>query len=230
MQYLTRQQCREADRFAIEQLGIPGIVLMENAGRGCVEYLLRLGIGKTFVICCGGGNNGGDGFVIARHLFNAGCLVKVILFSPPEKYQGDAAVNLRIIENLSIEIVQFDADWPDERLMQHLNFVGRFDADWVIDAILGTGATGVLRAPLDRVVRMINESKANKLAVDIPTGMDCDSGGVDPIAVQADVTCTFIAAKSGFKNECAWPFLGHLHVVSIGIENVGHGFEPVFHL
>jgi NAD(P)H-hydrate epimerase len=225
MHYLNREQSRAADRFAIEHLGIPGIVLMENAGRGCAEFLLEIGAARGVVICCGGGNNGGDGFVIARHLLGAGVPVKVILFSPPKNHLGDAAVNLRIIERLPLEIVQFEAEWSDERLSHHLNRIGRTVASWVVDALLGTGATGSLREPLNRVVRMINEASVKRMSVDIPTGLDCDTGIASPPAVKADVTCTFIAAKSGFQNKEAWQYLGHQQVVSIGIQNVGHGFD-----
>src|SRR5690242_16775651 len=94
---LTREQCRELDRRAMEEFGVPGIVLMENAGRGMAELLLRLDSTDPIVICCGKGNNGGDGFVIARHLDNAGIAVRVLLFAYPTQLRGDAAINHRIL-------------------------------------------------------------------------------------------------------------------------------------
>src|SRR5690242_11416960 len=96
--YLSRQQVRELDRRAIEEFGVPGVVLMENAGRGAAEVLLGLGTSEPVIVCCGKGNNGGDGFVIARHLDNRGLPVRVILFAKPETLAGDAAVNYHILE------------------------------------------------------------------------------------------------------------------------------------
>ena len=213
---LTREECRRADQFAIERLKIPGVVLMENAGRSCAEKLLALGAEPAVVICCGGGNNGGDGFVIARHLHIAGIPVKILLFSPPEHYRDDAHINLRIIERLRIPIVQFDNDWPTQTLADQFTRVGRKVAGWLVDAMLGTGASGALREPFDRVVPVINQLPLKRLSIDIPTGMDCDTGDVNPVAVMADVTCTFIARKAGFENKYAAQFLGHIWVIGIG--------------
>ena len=216
---LTREECRRADEFAIERLKIPGVVLMENAGRSCAEKLLALGVGTGVVICCGGGNNGGDGFVMARHLHISRTPVKVLLFSPPEQYRGDARTNLRIIERLRIPIVQIDAKWPTETMIARFSSVGRKTSSWLVDAMLGTGATGQLREPLDRVVPLINQLSLKRMAIDIPTGMDCDTGEVCPTAVRADVTCSFIARKVGFTNEKTRPYLGHVTVIGIGAPN-----------
>src|ERR671922_618219 len=95
--FLSRAEVRELDRRAIEEYGVPGVVLMENAGRGVAELLLSLGVHGPVAVCCGKGNNGGDGFVIARHLDNRNVPVRVLLFARPEELTGDAAVNYRII-------------------------------------------------------------------------------------------------------------------------------------
>src|SRR6516165_575957 len=95
--FLTREQARELDRRATEEFGVPSIVLMENAGRGMAELLLKLGVGGPVVLCCGKGNNGGDGFVITRHLDNAAVPVRVLLFARPEALTGDAAINYRVL-------------------------------------------------------------------------------------------------------------------------------------
>ena len=145
---LSQEQCRIADRRAIENLGIPAVVLMENAGRSCAETLMALGTGDGVVVCCGPGNNGGDGFVIARHLFNVGVKVSVILFACPEKYSGAAAVNLRIIERLKMRIVELDYDWDSATASEKFARLGRYSATWIVDAILGTGTAGPLRPPL----------------------------------------------------------------------------------
>src|SRR5580704_4639717 len=102
--YLTRAQVRQIDRRAIEEFGVPGVVLMENAGRSAAELLLSLGVGGSVAICCGKGNNGGDGFVIARHLDNHGVAVRVLLFAEPEELTGDAAVNVRILQRAGLSL------------------------------------------------------------------------------------------------------------------------------
>ena len=145
---LSRDTVRELDRCAIEQYHIPGMVLMENAGRGVADVLCHQRTAASAVVCCGRGNNAGDGFVIARHLHNAGVPCKAILFAAPEKYRGDAKTNLRIVEKLDVSIVQFASDWTDERTLEQLSKIGRDSATWVVDAMLGP--TGNLRAPTIR--------------------------------------------------------------------------------
>src|SRR5206468_4557109 len=103
--YLTRDEVRQVDRRAIEEFGVPGVVLMENAGRGAAEVLLSLGVRGPVVICCGKGNNGGDGFVIARHLDLHAVPVRLLLFARPEELTGDAAVNCQIIAKSGLPLV-----------------------------------------------------------------------------------------------------------------------------
>src|SRR4029453_6965659 len=141
---LTREQSRALDRRAIEEYGIPGLVLMENAGRGCVDVLERLGIDGPVVILCGKGNNAGDGFVIARHLEIRGHECRVMLLSPPEQLTGDAATNFAILKKAEAPIVDLTLQraglsvpkLPKEPPQELSN------AAWLIDAILGTGAVG----------------------------------------------------------------------------------------
>src|SRR5437762_4226923 len=166
--FLNREQVREIDRRAIEEFGVPGVVLMENAGRGAAEVLLSLGANGPVVICCGKGNNGGDGFVIARHLDNRGVGVRVLLFARPEELTGDAAVNFRIIERAGLPILI----QPDLAAL-----AGELaPAAWVVDALFGTGLSGALRPPFDAIIAAINASGRPVLAVDIPSGLDCDTG------------------------------------------------------
>ena len=110
-QPLTRAQVRALDRRAVEELGVPGVVLMENAGRGAAEVLLRLGIHGPVVVCCGKGNNGGDGFVIARHLDNHQIPVRILLFAKPEELTGDAAINFRIVERSGLPVLIQPDEW-----------------------------------------------------------------------------------------------------------------------
>jgi NAD(P)H-hydrate epimerase len=224
---LSREQCREIDRYAIDELGIPGIVLMENAGRGCSEVLLqtlavqshsnpsskeRIGV----VICCGPGNNGGDGFVIARHLHLAGLTVKVLLFAPIDRYRGDAQTNLQIIERMQLPIVSCDFASNWEVLIENMQAVEDEPTQWVIDALLGTGAAGNLSPQVKSAVEAMNRVSARRLAVDIPTGLDCDTGRVADIAVESDITCTFVDHKLGFNHPSALQYLGKVATIGIG--------------
>src|ERR1700687_4835978 len=167
--FLTRSQVRDLDRRAIEEFGVPGVVLMENAGRGAAELLLTLGAKGPVAICCGKGNNGGDGFVIARHLDNHRIPVRVHLFARPEELAGDAAVMFGIIERARVPLtVHAGAPLSEEDLKQEL-----CSAEWVVDALFGTGLSGPVRPPFDRVIAAINGSPARELAVDIASGLDC---------------------------------------------------------
>lgn len=208
--HLSRDQVREIDRRAIEELGMPGVVLMENAGRGAAEILLQLRPTGPVVLCCGKGNNGGDGFVIARHLDNAGVPVQVLLFAAPEELRGDAAINYHIIERSGIPITPMVT--ADEAELRRALTA----ADWVVDSLFGTGLTGPVRPPFDRVIAAINAGSGRVLAVDIPSGLDCDTGEPLGPAVRAQHTVSFVALKKGFANPAARAYLGEVHVVDIG--------------
>ena len=206
---LSRDEVRAVDRTAIDEFGIPGVVLMENAGRGCVEILLERGVHGPVVICCGKGNNGGDGFVIARHLANRNIEVQTWLMEEPEEYAGDAAVNLRILQRAGFAVHVIRDPTELEDALQR--------ADWIVDALLGTGTQGAPRGLFIDVIRKINDAASLVLAVDLPSGLDCDSGEHLGECVCADVTATFVARKIGFLNESACSFLGDVRVVEIGI-------------
>src|SRR3954463_7431756 len=136
--FLTRDEARELDRRAMDEWGIPGVVLMENAGRGMAELLKTLGIQGPVVVCSGRGNNGGDGFVIARHLDNAGVPVRVLLFARPEELAGDAGINYHIVANSGLPLeVHAGTEVDGDRLR-----VGLAGADWVVDALFGSGLRG----------------------------------------------------------------------------------------
>ncbi len=208
---LTRQQVREVDQRAVEEYGMSSLVLMENAGRGCVDVLQSLGIDGLVVVCAGRGNNAGDGFVIARHLDLRGFAVRVVLCSPPESLAGDAAANYGILAKSDIEIITLGEPFSRDELRQSLDGAG-----WIVDALLGTGARGEPRPPMDEVIRILNAWPAKKLAVDLPSGLDCDTGQASGTTFRADHTCTFVAAKPGLVVEEAKPYVGRLHVLDIG--------------
>jgi len=207
---LTREEVRNVDRCAIDDYGVPGIVLMENAGRGAAELLLALGINGSVLIICGKGNNGGDGFVIARHLELAGVTVEIILVADPVELRGDAAINFHIVKRSHIPLSQL-VDGMDNAFDARLH-----SADWIVDALLGTGVRGSVRAPFDKVIQRINAARRNVLAVDLPSGMDCDTGDPLGCCVKANHTATFVARKRGFENPDSSQRTGKIHVIGIG--------------
>jgi NAD(P)H-hydrate epimerase len=211
---LTREQSRLIDRRAQDEFGVPGIVLMENAGRGSVDVLLQIAEPRHVLVCCGKGNNGGDGFVIARHLDNRRVPVSVVLFGRAEELTGDAAVNYEIVKRSGISLSSGTP--PDLEALER----GLADADWVVDALFGTGLSGAIRAPLDAVVAAINKSGRRVLAVDIPSGLDCDTGQQLGPTVQATHTVTFVAMKKGFAEAAARAWTGAISVVDIGAPRV----------
>jgi NAD(P)H-hydrate epimerase len=208
----TREQSRKVDQLAVEEYGFTGLVLMENAGRGVADVLCRLGIAAPTVVCCGKGNNAGDGFVVARHLDLRGHPVRVLLWSDPAELTGDAAANFRILSKTGVPIEVFHDPFDAARLSELLD-----GAAWIVDALLGTGARGEPRPPIDEVIDRLNAADAPKLAIDLPSGLDCDTGRPARHTIRAAETCTFVTAKTGFFAREAAPYLGRLHVLDIGI-------------
>jgi NAD(P)H-hydrate epimerase len=212
---LPRRWVRELDHRAVTDYGIPSLILMENAGRGAADVLERLGINGPVVICCGKGNNAGDGLVIARHLDLRGYRVQIILAVPGEELTGDAAVNYQIIQRAQLPLIVLGEDFSEELMTSHLT-----GADWIVDALLGTGAQGEPRPPFDRIIGAINDAhgKGKKvLAVDLPSGLDCDSGRPSRSTIRADHTVTFAAIKPGLISDMGREFVGQLHIADIGI-------------
>jgi NAD(P)H-hydrate epimerase len=209
---LTRAQVRSVDARAIADFGLPGVVLMENAGRGTAELLASLGIRGSVVICAGKGNNGGDGFVIARHLQIRSVDAPVLLFCRPEDFTGDAAVNWRVLTAARHRVAVIPLP-PDPAELDRL----LASADWIVDALLGTGTQGSLREPYVTAIAAINRAGRKVLAVDLPSGMDCDSGAPLGDCVRADHTATFVARKTGFDQPAARQFTGQVHVIDIGV-------------
>ena len=213
---LNRDQSRRLDRLAIEEYGMSGLVLMENAGRGATDVLCREPIEGPVLICCGKGNNAGDGFVIARHLDLRGYQARVFLWSDPDELQGDAAANFAILRKTDVPVTVFAegfADGEEQKLSFENELAG---AAWVVDALLGTGARGEPRPPIDTIIDLINTAQKPVLAVDVPSGLDCDTGRPAEHTIRARVCCTFAAAKPGLLVPEAERFVGRLHVLDIG--------------
>jgi len=214
MKSLSREEVRSLDRCAIETLGVPGVVLMENAGRNATDAIVEFlgGVeGRRTAVVAGAGNNGGDGFVIARHLAMRGAEAVTFLVAPGEKITGDARINLQIIRSLGHDIRRM-ADEGPAGLGAELR---RFDL--VVDAVGGTGIRGALRGDLAAAVKQINASRRPVVAVDIPTGLDCDSGRAPGPTVRAKLTVTMLARKKGFDAPGASDYTGDIRVVDIGI-------------
>lgn len=228
---LDRRQARQLDRRAVEEYGMHSLVLMENAGRGLADVLRERGVGGPVVVCCGKGNNGGDGFVLARHLDLRGTAAKVLLFAEPAELTGDAAANFAILQKCGLPIEVFgktrdtalvDTASVDTALVDTaLVDTARLDAALagagaIVDCLLGTGAAGDPRPPLDAVIERLNAQAAPKIAVDLPSGFDCDSGWASRTTIRALHTCTFVAAKPGFLIPGAEAYTGQVHVLDIG--------------
>ncbi|MEM9185224.1 MAG: NAD(P)H-hydrate epimerase [Planctomycetota bacterium] len=239
---LTRAQARAIDRYAIHELGYPGPVLMENAGRGCVDVMDCLGaeaplpdrpiVRVPVVIVAGKGNNAGDGFVIARHLALRGHEVRVALGAAPHTLSGDALTAFGMLTPCRVTILDLTGVHAGEMLAEldglsaGLADPGQLDsgetAAWIVDALLGTGAEGAPRPPFDALIDWINAERATDprkrvLAIDLPSGLDAGTGEASPTTVRADHTCTFVAPKVGFQNPAAAEWLGEVHTVEIGL-------------
>ena len=213
---LSRDEVRSLDRRAIEHYGMPGVVLMENAGRGAAELLTRLWPeARDVAILCGHGNNGGDGFVIARHLDVARVRVQILLASSPPRLGGDAATMFEIVRRSGIP-------WEDRAEADADAFrAGLAGAAVVVDALLGTGAVGPPRGAIAAAIEGLRRRSADVhppkvLAIDVPSGLDADSGDVPGACVRADATATFVARKRGFAAPGAAAFTGAVHIVGIG--------------
>jgi len=214
---MTRDEVRAFDAWAINTLGIQGVVLMENAGRSCaglIEDKLKDIAEPKVCIFCGTGNNGGDGYVIARHLINRGIQVAVVVCGDRNKIKGDAKINLDILERMGRPVELLDPSGRDiagevERLCN--------GAGIIVDSLFGTGLRGQLSDEYKRLIESINACNSPVLAVDIPSGLDCDAGEPLGAVIRAAWTVTFVAVKKGFVSANAAQYTGEIFVASIGI-------------
>jgi NAD(P)H-hydrate epimerase len=216
---MTRDEVRAFDAFAINELLIPGVVLMENAGRSCAELIKRkLADADAPKVCifCGTGNNGGDGYVIARHLLNRDFEVVVVVCGDYDRIKGDARINLGILERMGQSIERLNLADPDLRERVATFTSG---ADLIVDALLGTGLRGQVSEQCLRLIESINDRHIPVFAVDIPSGLDCDTGKPLGASIVAEQTVTFVAIKRGFvASEDAGRYTGQVTVASIGVE------------
>ena len=212
---VTADEMQQMDRRTIESFGIPGRLLMENAGRGAAQFFLKHFSdlkNKRIGIIAGRGNNGGDGFVIARYLAQSGFAVQVYLLAAKNQVKGDAAANLKLLKPLEIQVIEI----PDERSFSaQQSDIANFDV-W-IDAILGTGLKSDVKGYFQTVIDFINTLRRPVFAVDIPSGLNSDTGQPCGTCIRASATATFGFAKTGHMTYPGTGYTGTLEIVDIGI-------------
>ncbi len=197
----SRDTLRELDRRAVEEFHIPILVLMENAGRAVAataQHMLKHG--GSILIVCGPGNNGGDGLAAARHLHNAGIPLEILLLADPDKFRDAAATQLAIIHAMKLPVQTISADHQELR-----NWLADSNPnDLIIDAIFGTGLSRPVDGLARDVIDALNKTRHAMLSVDIPSGLDCDTGMPLGIAIKAAATISFCGTKKGFANAAVY--------------------------
>ncbi len=215
MRLATAAEMRALDRRAIDDYGLPGVVLMENAGRAAFAAIRRWRgrlAGQSALVLVGPGNNGGDGLVIARYLSQAGCRVEIVLLARPADLRGETASNWLIVKRLALPVRELtDEGQVDEAL------AGLMRVDFVVDALLGTGLTRPVSGRFKAVIERLNQAGRPVVAVDMPSGLDSDSGRVLGGCLRAELTVTFALAKRGQVVTPGRGYVGRLEVVDIGI-------------
>jgi len=222
MKVVTRDEIRRIDKRAIEEYGISGLILMENAGlQVSLEILEHYSplAQKRVAIIAGKGNNGGDGFVVARHLYNRGIRVEVYLIGESTEIKGDARVNLDILKKIGIPLY--------ERVTSNdLSAPLRY-TDIIVDAIFGTGLSSEIKNPYSDVINAINSSRKPVVSIDVPSGVDSDTGEILGVAVKADITVTFALPKRGLLVFPGAEYAGILKIGDIGIPKRIIGEEDI---
>src|SRR5581483_8926500 len=212
MLIVTAAEMRALDRETIDVVGVPGVVLMDAAGRGVADVIARLGAGDAVVVFAGAGNNGGDGYVAARYLRNRGFGVDVIRCAPLDKIRGDARVHYDACARSGVPI----HDGHDAAsLARAVSDLAR--AEIVVDALFGTGLDRPVEGHLAGAIEHVNALDGLKVAVDLPSGLDSDRGVPLGVCVRADHTVTFAYPKRGLVVAPGFTYAGEVHVVDIGI-------------
>src|SRR5919107_2123188 len=219
MRVLNTQQMREADRQTIDDIGIPSVVLMENAGRQAVaamEAAFDDLASSRVAVLCGRGNNGGDGFVVARTLAQRGIEAVVYLLGSVSEVRGDARTNLEILGRVGVTVVEISTaqEWE-------LHFTEISECDVIVDAIVGTGFHGPLTGLLETVVADVNGLGVPVVAIDLPTGVSADSHELEGEAIEASMTVTLAAPKIPLILPPADVYGGDLVIADIGIPSAG---------
>ena len=210
---ISREQVRKIDRLSTERYGIPSLILMENAGRNAAQVIEGIygPLGRAAVVC-GPGNNGGDGCVIARHLHNFGWQVRLLMTGDETAMTQDTRTNYAIVSAMAIATTQ-----SSDRSLAMEWITGIENDEVLIDALLGTGFRGPVRSPVADYITSINAAARRAVvAVDVPSGLDCDSGQPSHATVRADWTITFVAMKPGMYTVEAAEYVGRFTTADIG--------------
>lgn len=215
MYLVTAGEMQQMDKETIDNIGIPGRVLMENAGSGAFRYMCRVFpdlVHQSVGVVAGSGNNGGDGFVMARYLSQKGVFVKVYLLCKKDRVQGDAQANLDLLAPLGIPVVEIPEAGDFKK---HKAAMRRHDV-WV-DGILGTGLKSDVKGHYKSVILLLNTLKKPVFAVDVPSGLNADNGQVCGVCIQAQATATFAFPKIGHVVYPGAAYTGKLEIIDIGI-------------
>lgn len=212
---LTREQTKIVDNYIINELGLPSVILMENAGHGIAQYLLTLQPNNKVIVCSGKGNNGGDGYVVARYLNLHKIDVEVYIFAHENDIKGDAKIHLDIIKKIGIPIQYFDPSNINlDTLLNNLN-----KAEWIIDGLFGTGLATHLDAFYCDLINTINKTTSKILSIDVPSGLDCDTGQPFGASIKANVTCTLLSMKKGFLSMRSQNYFGKIKIINLGVSD-----------
>ncbi len=212
MNTLTTKQAQRLDRYAIEIFGIPSIVLMENAGRLVAESVKRRWKRKKdrVVVICGPGNNAGDGFVTARHLYLSGIPCRVYCLSDPRKFKEDSRINFSLLKKSQCPVALIRK--VDAKVLRQWR-----QAALIVDAIFGIGLNREVASPFKEAIEAINICRGRVFAVDIPSGLNATTGDIFGSCIKADETITFVTVKRGFCLSQGKERAGQIKVVDIGI-------------
>jgi len=209
----STEQVRQFDSFAIDSLNVPGIILMENAALNISNLILeKFENINTVGLICGKGNNGGDGFAVARHLSNSGIEIKCIYLGEENEMSNDCRINFQILSNLAktrknIKLKKFNS-------LIDINYLSK--SDLIIDAILGSGFIGELKEPILSIIKKLNSFNTKKIAIDVPTGLNADTG-YGSITFNADLTITLGEFKKGLFISDGYENCGEIYLQEIGV-------------
>ncbi|WP_291650615.1 NAD(P)H-hydrate dehydratase [Clostridium sp.] len=210
MYIMSTNNCKKVDKYTIDEIGIPSIVLMENAANELVNKVVKLG--DKFIIFCGNGNNGGDGLAIARKLILKEKDVYIVIINRKDKHSRDFSINLNILKKITTNIAYINTDEDIKGLIPIFS-----NYNIAIDCIFGVGLNRKLDSFYIKLINTINECADIKISVDVPSGLNADSGEIMGASIEADITYTFEVMKRGFIEYKALSYLGELNVLNIGI-------------
>ena len=209
---VSAKQIQHLDHIAISKIGIPSLILMENAGRGAACEMIRAATKKSLSgvgIFCGPGNNGGDGFVTARYLIHGGIKTKVFLIGKAQGLKTDARINYKILKRLGCAIKEINNIRELTREIKSCSLI--------VDALFGVGLNRTIEEPFRGAINALNASKKRIISIDTPSGLDVTTGKIHGVAIKADRTITFTLAKKGFFKNDGPKHTGKITVVDIGI-------------